>query len=87
MPNDFGINRADRVTVTNNQDLKHALKDEWELHDITVIPVMVDATCIMKDNLQELPGQHTWQANNNNNNDKYQIQRAAISGTVSLLEL
>ena len=31
---------------------KHALKDEWELQNIAVIPVIVGARGIMKDNLQ-----------------------------------
>ena len=52
VPNDFGINRAKREKVTKYQDLKNALKDEWELKEIAVIPVIVGATGIMKDNLR-----------------------------------
>ena len=80
VPNDFGINRAEREKVTKYQDLKNALKDEWELKEIAVIPVIVGATGIMKDNLQcyldNIPGKP----------DKYQVQIAAIRGTVSLLK-
>ena len=80
VPNDFGINRAEREKVTKYQDLKNALKDEWELKEIAVIPVIVGATGIMKDNLQSyldnIPGKP----------DKYQVQIAAIRGTVSLLK-
>ena len=80
VPNDFGINRAEREKVTKYQDLKNALKDEWELKEIAVIPVIVGATGIMKDNLQSyldnIPGKP----------DKYQVQVAAIRGTVSLLK-
>ena len=80
VPNDFGINRAERDKVTKYQDLKNALKDEWELNEIAVIPVIVGATGIMKDNLQSyldtIPGKP----------NKYQVQVAAIRGTVSLLK-
>ena len=80
VPNDFGINRAEREKVTKYQDLKNALKDEWELKEISVIPVIVGATGIMKDNLQSyldnIPGKP----------DKYQVQVAALRGTVSLLK-
>ena len=80
VPNDFGINRAERDKMTKYQDLKNALKDEWELTDISVIPVIVGATGLMKDNLQSyldnIPGTPK----------KYQVQVAAIRGTVSLLK-
>merc|ERR1711879_482979 len=52
VPNNFGINRAEREKVAKYQDLKNALKDEWQLKDITVIPVIVGATGLIKDNLQ-----------------------------------
>ena len=80
VPNDFGINRAEREKVCKYQDLKNALKDEWNLKQIEVIPVIIGATGIMKDSLQEylksIPGQPK----------KYEIQIAAIRGTVSLLK-
>ena len=52
VPKDFGINRAERDKVTKYQGLKNALKDEWKLNEISVIPVIVGATGIMKDNLE-----------------------------------
>ena len=80
VPNDFGINRAERDKVLKYQDLKNALKEEWQLQDIAVIPVIVGATGLMKDNLQSyldsIPGKP----------NKYQVQVAAIRGTVSLLK-
>ena len=81
VPNDFGINRAERDKVTKYQDLKNALRDEWDLQEISVIPpVIVGATGLMKDNLQSyldtIPGKP----------NKYQVQVAAIRGTVSLLK-
>ena len=80
VPNDFGINRAEREKVTKYQDLKNALREAWDLVDIQVIPVIVGATGIMKDNLQDyldtIPGKP----------NKYQVQVAAIRGTVSLLK-
>ena len=50
------------------------------MKELAVIPVIVGATGIMKDNLQSyldnIPGKP----------DKYQVQVAAIRGTVSLLK-
>ena len=80
VPNDFGINRAEREKITKYQDLKNALKDEWKLNEVAVITVIVSATCFMKDNLQSyldsIPGKP----------NKYQVQTAAIKGTVTLLK-
>ena len=53
MPNDYGINRAEREKISKYQDLKHALKEEWELEEIEVIPVIIGTTGLMKDNLQK----------------------------------
>ena len=80
VPNDFGINRAEREKVTKYQDLKNAIREEWDLQDVSVVPVIVGATGLMKDNLQSyldnIPGRP----------NKYQVQIAAIRGTVSLLK-
>ena len=74
------MNRAERDKITKYQDLKFALKEEWDLKSIDVIPVIVGATGLMKDNLQQyldsIPGKPK----------KYQVQVAAIRGTVSLLK-
>ena len=80
VPNDIGINRAEREKVTKYQDLKHALRECWNLKDIDVIPVIIGATGVMKDNLQgyldAIPGQPK----------KHEVQIAAIRGTVSILK-
>ena len=80
VPNDFGINRAEREKVTKYQDLKNALREEWELDNIQIIPIIIGATGLIKDNLQQyldaIPGKPS----------KYQCQVAAIRGTVSLLK-
>ena len=80
VPNDFGINRAEREKVTKYQDLKNALREEWELESIEIIPVIIGATGLIKDNLQRyldnIPGKPS----------KYQCQVSAIRGTVSLLK-
>ena len=71
---------VEREKVTKYQDLKNALKDERELKEISVIPVSVGATGIMKDNpqtyLHNIPGKP----------NKYQVQVSAIKGTVSVLK-
>ena len=80
VPNDFGINRAEREKVTKYQDLKNALKETWNLKSIEVIPIIIGATGVMKDNLQgyldSIPGK----------SKKYEVQIAAIRGTVSILK-
>ena len=66
--------------MTKYQDLKNALREEWELDNIQIIPIIIGATGLIKDNLQQyldaIPGKPT----------KYQCQVAAIRGTVSLLK-
>ena len=80
VPNDFGINRAEREKVTKYLDLKNALRESWDLKEIDVIPVIVGATGVMKDNLQayldRIPGKP----------QRHECQTAAIRGTVSLLK-
>ena len=80
VPNDYGLNRAEREKITKYQDLKNALKEEWELKSIEIIPIIIGATGLCKDNLQlyldAIPGRPK----------KYQVQVAAIRGTVSILK-
>ena len=75
VPNDFGINRAEREKVT-----KYALKEEWDLKQIDVIPVIIGAIGIMKGSLEKylnsIPGKP----------NKYEIQIAAIRGTIFILK-
>ena len=80
MTNDYGLNRAEREKVTKYQHLKNDLRDTWSLKNIEVIPVVVSATGLMKNNLQSyldrIPGKPS----------RFQVQEAAIRGTVSLLK-
>jgi len=80
VPNDFGLNRAEREKVTKYQDLKNDLRDTWDLNTIEIIPVIVGATGVIKNNLkrylQQIPG----------NPSTREVQTAAIRGTVSLLK-
>ena len=61
VPNDIGINRAEREMVCRYQDLKNALRDEWNLKEIERIPVLIGSTGMMKNSLQaylkSIPGQ------------------------------
>ena len=60
--------------------MKNSLREKWELNSIEIIPVIIGATGIMKDNLQDyldmIPGRPT----------KYEVQVAALRGTVSILK-
>ena len=80
VPNDLGINRAEREKVTKYQDLKYALKESWNLSSVEVIPVVVGATGLMKDNLQGyldiIPGKP----------QRHEVQEAAVRGTISILK-
>ena len=80
VPSDFGINRAELEKVTKYQDLKNALRESWDLKEIDAIPVIVGATCVMKDNIQayldRIPGEP----------QRHKCQTAAIRGTLSLLK-
>ena len=80
VPNDFGLNRAEREKMNKYQDLKHDLRDTWDLEEIEIIPVIVGATGLVKKNLQEhlrnIPGQP----------QLAEIQLSAILGTVSIIK-
>ena len=47
VPNDFGINRAEREKA-KYLDLKNALRESWNLSSIEVIPVIVGAIGLME---------------------------------------
>ena len=80
VPNDFGLNRAEREKVTKYQHLKNDLRDTWNLKEAEVIPVVVGATGVMKTSLKKyldmIPGKPTTR----------EVQSAAIRGTISLLK-
>ena len=80
VPNDYGINRAEREKVVKYQDLKNDIRETWELQDVEVIPVIVGATGILKNNLQNyldsIPGKP----------NKYQAQTEALRGSISIIK-
>ena len=80
VPNDYGLNRAERTKITKYQDLKNDLKRTWSLKEINIIPVVVGATGLIKKNLKEylssIPGKPS----------VHEIQTSAIIGTVAILK-
>ena len=80
VPNDFGLNRAEREKVNKYQDLKNDLRNTWELDNIEIIPVIVGATGLVKDTLkthcEKIPG----------NPSPEEIQMSAVTGTVSIIK-
>lgn len=80
VPNDYGINRAEREKMHKYQDLKNDLRTTWDLDSIDIIPVIVGATGLlktnMKDYLKSIPGEPVAE----------EIQMAAITGTKAILK-
>ena len=80
VPNDFGLNRAEREKYNKYQDLKNDLRTTWELAEIEIIPVVVGATGLVKKNLVEdlirIPGSPTVE----------ETQLMAIKGTISIIK-
>ena len=80
VPNDFGINRAEREKIAKYQELKNDLRRTWRLKEIDIIPVIVGATGLLKKNLKSyleaIPGSP----------NTYEVQLAAIKGTVTILK-
>ena len=52
VPND--LRKTEREIVTKYQDLKNALIVTWNLNSIEVIPVIIGATGVMKDNSKDI---------------------------------
>ena len=79
-PSGYGLNTAERKKISKYQDLKNDLRTTWELDDIEILPVVVGATGLIKDNfaeiLKKIPGSP--------NVEETQLQ--AIKGTVTLLK-
>ena len=48
VPNDYGLNRAEREKVVKYQPLKNDLRVTWNLSEAEVIPVVVGATGVMR---------------------------------------
>lgn len=80
VPNDFGLNRAEREKLTKYEDLKNDLRRTWSLREIDIIPVVVGATGLIKNNLKHylnsIPG----------NPSLHEVQLGAIKGTISILK-
>ena len=80
VPNDLGLNTAERKKISKYQDLNNYLRNTWELDDIEIIPVVIGATGLVKDNFAELlkriPGSPKVEA----------AQLQAVKGTVTILK-
>ena len=80
VPNDYGLNRAEREKNNKYQDLKNDLRTTWGLTNIELIPVVVGATGLVKNNLsdhlQAIIGKP----------DIEEVQLAAIKGTITILK-
>ena len=80
VPTDFGISAAETRKISKYQDLRSDLKKTWKLKDAEIIPVVIGATGLMKNNLKNylrsIPGCPT----------TYEVQLAAIKGTVTILK-
>ena len=80
VPNDFGLNRAERQKLLKYQDLKNALRETWDLDDACIIPVVVGATGLIKTNLKtyldSIPGSPSMD----------EVQLAALKGTISIIK-
>ena len=80
VPNDFGLNRAERQKINKYQDLKNALRETWDLDDACIIPVVVGATGLLKTNLKayldSIPGSPSMD----------EVQLAALKGTISIIK-
>ena len=80
VPNDGGLNRAEREKVTKYQGLMYDMKRNWNLRDITIIPVIIGATGLMKRNfkkyLTSIPGDPSAR----------EIQTIALKGTARILK-
>ena len=80
VPNDYGLNRAEREKRNKYQDLKNDLRNTWGLKNIELIPVIIGATGLVKNNLQ----QHLQDIKGSPALEE--IQLAAIKGTIKILK-
>ena len=53
-PCDSGLNRAEREKRTKYQSLMYDMKRNWNLRDISIVPVIIGATGLMKKNFKSL---------------------------------
>ena len=80
VPNDGGLNRAEREKKTKYQGLMWDMKRNWSLKEITIIPVIIGATGLMKKNFKNhvanIPGEPSAR----------EIQIIALKGTTRILK-
>ena len=80
VPNDYGLNRAEREKKNKYQDLKNDLRTTWGLKEIELIPVIIGATGLVKNNLEQnlkaIKGSPALE----------EVQLAAIKGTITILK-
>ena len=80
VPNDYGLNRAEREKNNKYQDLKNDLRTTWGLKEIELIPVIVGATGLVKNNLKQhlkaIKGSPAIE----------EVQLCAIKGTITILK-
>ena len=80
VPSDFGLNRAEREKNNKYQDLKNDMRRTYGLSEIELIPVVIGATGLVKNNLkghlQAIIGQP----------NPEEVQLAAIKGTIRILK-
>ena len=50
IPNDYGINRAEREKINKYQQLKWDIKRNWNLTQVDIIPIIIGATGLYKKN-------------------------------------
>ena len=80
VPNDYGLNVSERKKISKYQDLKNDLRNTWELDDIEIIPIIIGATGLVKDNfvqyMKSIPGSPCAE----------EAQLQAVKGTITLLK-
>ena len=80
VPNDAGLNRAEREKITKYQGLMYDIKRNWKLKEVSIIPVIIGATGLMKKNfkkyLASIPGEPS----------ASEIQTIALKGTARILK-
>ena len=80
VPNDGGLNRAEREKKTKYQALMYDMKRNWNLKEVAIIPVIIGATGLMKNNfktyLASIPGEPSAR----------EIQTIALKGTARILK-
>ena len=80
VPCDSGLNRAEREKRTKYQSLMYDMKRNWDLREISLVPVIIGATGLMKKNFKSLmksiPGEPS----------EKEVQTIALKGTARILK-